>query len=141
MNRILLTALFVCSGALAMAQNLAPDQNPNFAHSRDKYMKLADSLNSYQSTTAQNTYKPIDYLADKAEAREERREFRQQRRLERARWNNYDNWNWNNRYYDDYYFRGNRFNNNFYRPYRNSWNNPVTWGTVGSPFFWYWMFR
>ncbi|HTD93507.1 MAG TPA: hypothetical protein VK644_06840 [Chitinophagaceae bacterium] len=89
------------------AQALAPDQNPNFTVSRDKYMQLADSLTRWESTTTQETYKAIDWLADRREARMDRREFRQQLRLERARWGT--------DYYDSYY--------NNYPVYRNPWNS------------------
>lgn len=44
-------------------------------------MRMADSVNRLHGTTLQETYKAIDYLADKAEAREKRREYRQQRRM------------------------------------------------------------
>jgi hypothetical protein len=101
--------IFYCllTGGLLLAQagvaqtDLAPDQNPNYAVSRDKYMKMADSINAWHGTTAQETYRAIDYLEDKREAREQRRAFRQELRMERARRGYY--------YYDNYY--------NYYRPY------------------------
>src|SRR5690606_10954389 len=74
---------------------------PNYAVSRDKYMKMADSINAWHGTTAQETYRAIDYLEDKREAREQRRAFRQELRMERARRGYY--------YYGNYY--------NYYRPY------------------------
>jgi len=109
MKRYLLSMLLIClAGISAVAQTgLAPDQNPNYAVSRDKYLKLADSLNEWHSTTIQDTYNAIDWLADRKEARLERRELRQQVRLERARWGSYN-------YYDG---------NNYYPSYRNSWGN------------------
>jgi hypothetical protein len=111
---------------------LAPDQNPNFAVSRDKYMKLADSLNAWHSTTLQQNYKAIDWLADRKEARADRREFRQQLRLERARWSNdyyYDNYD----YYPSYRNRGGYYNNNYnynnrnYRRHRSAWGFGLWW--------------
>jgi len=80
---------------VAAQTNLAPDQNPNYQGSRDKYMKMADSINAWHSTTPQQTYKAIDYLEDKRLAKEQRRAFRQELRLERVRNNRaYGYWNY-----------------------------------------------
>src|SRR5689334_22377578 len=90
----------------AGAQDLVANQNPNYQVSRDKYMQIADSVNAYHSTTVQDTYKAIDFLADRREAREQRRAWRHELRMERARYGGY--------YYgyDDYY-----------TPYYNNYNN------------------
>ncbi|RYY25984.1 MAG: hypothetical protein EOO04_11145 [Chitinophagaceae bacterium] len=123
----------------AMAQEaLVFNQNPRFAQSRDRYIYLADSLNSWHSTTFQETYKAIDYLADKREARERRREFHRQLRLERAR----NGYGW----YNDYsyypangygYYNNYRYNSSYYGRQRRGngfWIGlPVTVG-LG----WYW---
>lgn len=105
---LLRVSLPLFCGLLATAvmgqEQLAPNQNPNYAVSRAKYMQLSDSVNRWHSTTSQDTYKAIDWLEDRREARSERREFRRQLRLERARWD-YD-------YYDNY---------NYYPSYRNRW--------------------
>lgn len=85
------------------AQELAPNQNPNYAVSRAHYMGLADSLTALHGTTIQDTYKAIDWLADRREARAERRSLRQQIRLSRAQW-----------YNDSYYYPG-------YSNYRSNW--------------------
>lgn len=136
MKTILLFFAIVFSGLLAIGQELAKDQNPNYATSRDKYMKLSDSVNATQSTTAQQTYKAIDYLADKEEARDARKQFRRDLRMERAR---------HNYLYNDMSYRYPRNNwpySSYYgRPNYQRFNNPVMWGTVGSPFFWNWMYR
>jgi hypothetical protein len=104
----------IWQGAFAQTA-LVNDQNPNFAASRTKYMKMADSLNAWHSTTFQDTYKAIDWLADRAEARADRREFRRQLRLQRVNWD-----------YDPYYrpSRGNRgyYNNNYNNRYYNRYN-------------------
>lgn len=76
-----LVTFFCLFSFSASAQDLAYDQNPNYKISQDKYMRMADSVNRLHGTTLQETYKAIDYLADKAEAREKRREYRQQRRM------------------------------------------------------------
>ena len=108
-----------------------PDQNPNFWVSQKTYMKIADSLNTWHSTTAQDTYKAIDFLADKQEARAQRKAARRELRLERARYGNY----W---YNDDYYspgyynnYYGNYNYNGYYNPYgyRSSWGNAL-WNTL-----------
>lgn len=96
---------------------LAPDQNPNYTISRAKYMNLADSLNEWHSTTTQDTYKAIDWLADRQEAREDRREFRRQLRLERAKWYGYNDYP----AYPSYYYPRNHYNyyGNHYRRHRS----------------------
>ena len=123
---MLLTGFFLSvSGKSQLA--LAPDQNPNFAVSRNKYMKIADSLNTWHSTTLQENYKAIDWLADRKEARADRREFRQQLRLERARWGNdyyYDNYD----YYPSYRNRGGYYNDNYYYNNRHYRGHRSTWG-------------
>jgi len=114
---------------------LAPDQNPNFAVSRDKYMKIADSLNTWHSTTLQEIYKAVDWLADRKEARADRREFRRQLRLERAEWyNDYDDGYYNyypyNRYQRGYY------NNNYYNGYYRRNHSYFSLHPWGLGFWW-----
>lgn len=112
--------LILVINATALAQStLVADQNVRFEESRAKYMLTADSINAWHSTTVQDTYKAIDFLADKAEAREQRRVFRREMRLERAR----NGYGW----YDDYsygYGYGNAYGNGYgYYPNRfNSYN-------------------
>jgi len=101
---------------VARAQNsLAPDQNPSFAVSRDKYMNMADSLTGFQSSTVHTTYKAYDWYEAKQERKSERIQFRRQLQLERAR-NDYRyyeddfDYNWRNRYRRNYSpFRFRRF--------------------------------
>ncbi|NCT75923.1 MAG: hypothetical protein GXC78_15395 [Chitinophagaceae bacterium] len=102
---LLLTSGFVSS--LQAQTELAANQNPNYEVSRSKYMKLADSINTWHSTTAQETYKAIDYMADRKEARDERRAFRRQLRLERNTW------------YGDYYYP--TYGNRWLYPQYNNW--------------------
>ena len=123
-----LLPLAMMIATFAMSQNmLAEDQNPNYMISQAKYTKMADSINQLHGTTPQETYKAIDYLVDKREAREQRRAFRRELRMERAR---------NGYYYNDYnygYDYNPYYNNyNYYRPYygyRSRWNN-VFWNSV-----------
>lgn len=108
---ILLAAL--APAAPAAAQTLLPDQNPNYAVSRDKYMRLADSLTRLHGTTQHDTYAAPDWYEQKLQRRDDRREFRRQLRLERAR---YD--------WDDVPYYGHRsYPYHHYRPYRhfNPW--------------------
>ncbi|HTE28612.1 hypothetical protein [Flavitalea sp.] len=115
--------LFTSFATTITAQEaLVFNQNPGFAQSRDRYMFLADSLNSWHSTTFQETYRAIDYLADKREARERRREFHRQLHLERVRnrfgwYNNNSNYPANGYgYYNNY-----GYNSSYYgRPYRGN---------------------
>lgn len=130
---ILTAAVCFCSYTGTAQTNLAPDQNPNYAISRAKYMQLADSLNEWHSTTQQENYKAIDWLADRREARADRREFRRQLRMERARWVDYG-------YYNDGYYLPNNYyyrNNNNYR--YNNWRRNRSFGvypSLGLNFWW-----
>jgi hypothetical protein len=102
---------------------LVQDQNPNYLISEAKYTKMADSLNSLHGTTPQETYKAIDWMADRREAREQRRAFRRELRLERARYG------WYNNDYSYYPYYGSNYNyyyhpyHNYRYGYRNGWNN------------------
>ncbi len=132
---IVTAAVCFCSYISTAQTNLAPDQNPNYAISRAKYMQLADSLNEWHSTTKQENYKAIDWLADRREARADRREFRRQLRMERARW--VDDGYYNDGYYlpNNYYYRNN--NNNYYR--YNNWGRNRSFGvypSLGLNFWW-----
>ena len=113
MKKVLLSLIATATASLlscsAFAQTgLAPDQNPDYEVSLAKYIKVADSLNNWHSTTQHEMYKAIDWLADRKEARAERREFRRQLRAERSVWADYNIYNGN--YYRNYNYR--------YRPYR-----------------------
>jgi hypothetical protein len=126
---ILATVLF---GEVAFAQTtLAPDQNPHYAVSRAKYMEISDSMTSWQSTTQHEMYKAIDWLADRKEARADRREFRRQLRMERARWIDYNN---------DYFYPTNYYYRNPHSYYRyNQWRRNRSIGfylTPGINFWW-----
>ncbi|NII24568.1 hypothetical protein HB364_05745 [Pseudoflavitalea sp. X16] len=131
MKSILLTAsLVVVSALTSTAQdNSLAQQNPSYMVSQARYMKMADSINSWHGTTIQDTYKAIDYLEDKREQRANRRAWRHELRMERAR-----NSGWyNNGYYNDYYpSYGNGYYYNRpwgYRNNRNNWDNYL-WNTL-----------
>lgn len=141
---LLITTLFLATGAMAQTGGLAPDQNPNYMIARDRYMSIKDSVINFQGTTIQDTYKAIDFLQDRREAREQRRLFRQNLRMERVRYGGYGGYNYydNNTpyYYNNYpYYNGYRsyrygrgWNGNSY--YRNSLPIALTLGSLG----WWW---
>ncbi|HEY1113973.1 MAG TPA: hypothetical protein VGE66_10440 [Chitinophagaceae bacterium] len=108
---ILLAAL--APAAQADAQALLPNQNPNYAVSRDKYMGLADSLTRLHGTTQHDTYAAPDWYEQKLQRRDDRREFRQQLRLERARYH---------RGYSDYYgYQPYRYDGHRHQRYYRPW--------------------
>lgn len=130
---LLIVFTFSMFSFTASSQDLAYDQNPNYQLSREKYMKVADSVNKLHSTTLQETYKAIDYMQAKEEARQQRREYRQQRRLYADRYG-YDRYDYD-RYYHDrgryYYPSSSRYNryNYRYRPYR-TFGHDQFWGSL-----------
>lgn len=101
--------LLICF-TLTAQSNLAPDQNPDFASSRDKYMKIADSVNQWHGTTIQQTYKAFDWYEHKQELRNDRLQFRRQLRLQR-----------NYYYYRPYSNRSYYQNNSRNYYHRNRW--------------------
>jgi hypothetical protein len=130
--------LLLCNDVISQA-SLEPDQNPNYAISRDKYMKMADSLNEWHSTTFQNTYKAKDYMQDRADARMARREYRRQYQYDRMSvygYNDYYNGYYypSNRYYRGNYYPYNNYNNNYY--YRDRYNRHHPRYTWGLSFWW-----
>lgn len=82
MKRNLIITTLLAAGSLfgsnAMAQQaaLAPDQNPRYHESANKYMLIADSLTRTQGTTVQNTYKAYDWYTAREERRQQNREWR-----------------------------------------------------------------
>lgn len=131
MKSILLTAsLILVIAFTGTAQNAQQEQNPSFMISQARYMKMADSINSWHSTTLQETYKAIDYLEDKRELRANRRAWRRELRMERARNSGWYNGFGYNGYYNNYSYPYNYYN----RPsnyYNRSWG-----GTGWGNYFW-----
>ncbi len=112
MKRIIFTFIILAAGFATQAQELAPDQNPNYKVSMDKYAATQASLQSTNNTTIQSTYKAYDWSTAKAERKAERRSYRR----ERALYNNYNNkwdYGWNNNWGSNWN-RG--WNNNYYVP-------------------------
>ncbi len=125
MKKVIFTLSILLAGYVTMAQDLAPDQNPNYKVSMDKYAATQVSLQTTNNTTIQDTYKAYDWSTAKAERKAERRNFRRERVL----FNNYNN-GWNNNNWN------NGWNNN---NWNNGWNNN-NWNNNNncSPFRWRW---
>ncbi len=123
MKKVIFTFSILIAGYATMAQDLAPDQNPNYKVSMDKYAATQVSLQTTNNTTIQDTYKAYDWSTAKAERKAERRNFRRERVL----FNNYNN-GWNNNNWN------NGWNNN---NWNNGWNNN-NWNNNNncSPFRW-----
>ncbi len=129
MKKVIFTLSILLAGYVTMAQDLAPDQNPNYKVSMDKYAATQVSLQTTNNTTIQDTYKAYDWSTAKAERKAERRNFRRERALFNIRnngWNNgWNNNNWNNGW------NNNNWNNGWNN---NNWNN----NNNCSPFRWRW---
>lgn len=112
MKKLLLSLFIVIAGFAANAQELSPDQNPNYKVSMEKYKAIQPTQNT-MNTTLQETYKAYDWRTARDWKKAERRADRRENRL----FNNY-----NQQYYDPYNY--NR-RNNYGRPYQyrnyNGW--------------------
>lgn len=115
---------FISVTASAQTSQLAPDQNPNYLISQQKYMQYKDSLQSTMNTTVQQTYKAYDWYQAKLERKQNRVENSNQRRLYASYYNAYDYYGYNNRYY------GNNF-------YGNRYRSPFTGYRSGNWWFWF----
>lgn len=135
MMKAIFSVLGIMLACIVSAQSqhvLAPDQNPEYMQSQNKYIKIKDSIIARENTTAQQTYKAYDWYVEKVERRNQRREFRREIRLANAC--NYSN------YYNDYGFGyGNGFNSFQNYGYRNNWCNflPSLGYSTGNWRFWY----
>jgi hypothetical protein len=128
MKKLFVTLSIIAGSFSAMSQDLAPDQNPNYKVSMEKYATNQLSLQTTNNTTIQDTYKAYDWSTAKSERKAERRSFRRERRLFNAYNNSWNNgWNnngwdnsWNNNGWNN---NNNGFNNNFYSPFGNNRSN------------------
>ena len=112
MKRIIFCLCLFLSGSsgLQAQERFAPDQNPRYKESLNKYIKLADSLTKTQGTTLQETYKAYDWYEARLERRQQRRSWRQQNRF----------------FPDNFWYRpGSYYPYYFYRPYYR--NTPSIW--------------
>lgn len=129
MNKPLLIGILLFSATASSAQDaaLAPDQNPRYKESLDKYMASKSELQKTNNTTVQDTYKAYDWYQAKMDRRQDRINFRRQLRLSRS-FNYYP--------YDNYYYNG--CNNNRYNNFRNnSWQQGCS-TPFGNWFNWFW---
>jgi len=118
MKKILLFSFFVTVGYFAGAQELSPDQNPDYKVSLAKYTLSATDFQTTNNTTVQSTFKAYDWTTAKAEHKAERRVYRQQSRLNNGYNNGYYNpCNGNN--YPNYglYYQPNLYHNYYWRRY------------------------
>jgi V8-like Glu-specific endopeptidase len=110
----ILAGFLILSSVGSFAQALAPDQNPNYQNSAEKYAEKSVELTATQSETTQDTYKAYDYREAKAEKKQARidrqhelRKLRMQNRYRcgnnRNYYNGYPNGNYNNQYYNNSY--------------------------------------
>lgn len=74
----ILTLLAIAILTSSFGQELAPDQNPNYQISQDKYMQKSDELTAAHSTTIQDTYQAYDWR----EAKEAKKQMRRDRNYE-----------------------------------------------------------
>ncbi len=116
--RTIITILCLLFFVQIQAQNLAPDQNPSYLTSQNKYILVEDSLQNTMNTTVQQTYKAFDWYQFKQERKQNRINTRQQIRINRSM-NSFD---FNNNGWDNSGFNNNRWNNNR-RNNNNNWNN------------------
>ncbi|GAA4338643.1 hypothetical protein [Flaviaesturariibacter amylovorans] len=91
-------------GTVSAAAQAVPDQNPAFAVSREKYMRMADSITKWHSTTVHDTYKAYDWYEAREERRTERRNNRYAIRLARAQ--RVDRGYYYDPYFDSYNYGG-----------------------------------
>ncbi len=128
----LIAAGFAGSKASAQQAALAPDQNPRFHESANKYLHVADSVNRLQGTTAQNTYKAYDWYQAREERRQQRREWRHQERMYGGYYSYSPGWS----VYGSYYPYNNFYGNYGWGGYGNRWGGwGNNWG-LGFGFSW-----
>ena len=111
-----IVALLISSTVTKAQEELAPDQNPNYRRSMEKYISEKDELLKNQGKTIQATYKAIDDMQLKQERKALRRSNRQERRL--ARINN-RSYYYNNPYYS---FNANPYNYGYNYGYNYNYN-------------------
>lgn len=119
-----LAIIFIGSTVVKAQVELAPDQNPNYQKSQEKYMAKKEELTKNEGTTVHATYKAIDDMQIKQEQKDLRKSNRQDRRLARINNNGYyygSAYNNNSNYpyygYNNFNSYPNYFPNNYYNNY------------------------
>lgn len=122
---LLITANLLRGKTFAQQVGLAPDQNPRYKESQNKYIPMADSLNRQQGTTVQNTYKAYDWYTARQERRQQNREWRHQERMYGGYYNYSPGWSVYSGYSSPYYSSY----GNYGYGYGNRWGG---WGGRGN---------
>ena len=121
----LVTMLCLTVSTGTSAQLLLPDQNPRYRESLQAYLYKEDSLTANEGTTVQQTYKAYQYFEAKRERKDQRRQWRQDRRVMR-----------NTGYYSDYtysdYARGYSTPYSYGYPTYHSYNTGFRWNDVAA---------
>ena len=136
----ILGSLLMISSFGSIAQELDPDQNPNYAASAQKYAEKSDELTANQGETIQETYKAYDWRESKEEAKQQRLdrryELRKLRIQSRHHHNGYYN-GYNSGYYNNGYNNGYNNNNNGYynNGYYNNGNSNCNSGYYNNNYF------
>ena len=78
---------FALTQANAQQNGLAPDQNPRYKESQERYIKQTDSLSNTEGITLQQTYKAYDWYEARLERRQQNREWRHQQNFNRSYFN------------------------------------------------------
>lgn len=120
----ILGGLLLLSSWGTVAQELAPNQNPNYMRSAEKYAAQAETLTASQSTTVQDTYKAYDWREAKAEDKQQRQDRRYELRKMRyetrnrcyppRRYYGYNNGYYGNFGYPGYNYNGYNYNNGYF---------------------------
>lgn len=112
----ILAGFLILSSVGSVAQELAPDQNPNYQNSAEKYAEKSAELTATQGETTQDTYKAYDWREAKAEKQQirkdrqyELRKLRLQNRY-RCGTNRYYNYGYPNGYYNNQYYNNGYYN-------------------------------
>lgn len=104
-----IATLLLGTNVIKAQEELAPNQNPNYKVSQEKYRANKDESLKTEGTTVQATYKAIDDMQIRQDRRDLRRSYRQERRL--ARINNCG-------YYSPYLYNNcNSYGYDSYTPY------------------------
>ena len=117
MKKLLLSLFVIVFAFAGKAQDLSPDQNPNYKVSMEKYKTMQTNLQTTMNTTVQNTYKAYDWRTAKNERKAERLSYQRERR----QYSNFNNGYYNR--YDDYdeYYSPYQYRNNNYGHRRFRW--------------------
>jgi hypothetical protein len=120
-----LATMLCITVTIGTSAQLLPDQNPRYRESLQKYLMREDSLTMNEGTTVQHTYKAYQYFEAKRERKDQRRQWRQDRRMIRntGYWNDYT--------YNDY-ARGYSTPYSYGYPTYRSYNSGFRWNDIAA---------